>query len=102
MEAPGERLERARRRFAGPADQLVFKHFGDNLDTLCRLWTAKEAAFKVMGTGVDFRTGLEWLEIHPDHAEVRLTAQSHQLRISWNRLNHPDAWLATAVMVIDH
>ena len=102
VEAPGERLERARRRYAGPADQLVFEHFGDNLDTLCRLWTAKEAAFKVMGTGVDFLTGLEWLEVHPDHAEVKLTAQSHHLRISWNRLNHPKAWLATAVMTIDH
>lgn len=98
VEAPSERLERARRRYAGPADALVLDHFGDNLDTLCRLWTAKEAAFKVFGTGVDFLTGLEWIDLSRDKAEVRLTAQSQHLHIHWNLLQEPQAWLATAVM----
>ena len=96
VEAPGERLERTRRRYAGPADTPVLAQFGDNLDTLCRLWTAKEAAFKVFGTGVDFLTGLEWLKIGDDKAEVRLTAQAQHLQICWFRLDQPEAWLAVA------
>ena len=96
VEAPGERLERVRRRYAGPADTPVLEQFGDNLDALCRLWTAKEAAFKVFGTGVDFLTGLEWLKIGDDKAEVRLTAQAQHLQVCWFRLDQPEAWLAVA------
>ena len=37
VEAATPRLQKARRRFVGPADQPVLDVFGDNLDTLCRL-----------------------------------------------------------------
>jgi phosphopantetheinyl transferase len=96
VEASGERLARARRRFAGPADTPVLDRFGDDLDTLCRLWTAKEAAFKVFGKGLDFLTGLEWRGIQDDHATVWATVQSQHLDITWRRLVEPDAWLAVA------
>lgn len=101
VEAPGERLAGARRRFAGPADAPVLDLFGDNLDTLCRLWTAKEAAFKVFGTGLDFLTGLEWRDIHNESANVWAPVQSQCLRITWCRLFEPDAWLAVATTAPD-
>lgn len=103
VEAPGERLARVRRRFAGPADIPVLEQFGDNLDTLCRLWTAKEAAFKVFGTGLDFMTGLEWHDLHDGHdghdghAVVWAPVQAQHLHITWRQLLNPAAWLAVAI-----
>jgi len=98
VEAAGQRLENARRRFAGPADQPVLDHFGDSLDTLCRLWTAKEAVFKVFGTGVDFLTGLEWAEVNDTMARVKAVAQHVDLDLSWHRLRDPHAWMAVATV----
>lgn len=96
VETASERLQRARRKYVGPADQAVLDLHGDNLDALCRIWTAKEAAFKVFGTGVDFLTGLQWEWLKADEATVLATAQKAQLHITWHRLEQPDAWLATA------
>jgi phosphopantetheinyl transferase len=97
VEAPGLRLQNVRRRFVGPADQPVLDAFGDNIDTLCMLWTAKEAAFKVFGTGLDFLTGLEWREIRGHSARARATTQGVSLEVTWNRLSDPKAWLAIAL-----
>lgn len=96
VEAAGQRLEKVRRRFAGPADQPVLDHFGDSLDTLCRLWTAKEAVFKVFGTGVDFLTGLEWTEVTDSMARVKAVAQNVELELLWHHLQDPQAWMAVA------
>ena len=98
VEAPAERLEKVRRRFVGPLDQAVIGHFGDSLDTLCRLWTAKEAAFKVFGTGVDFLTGLQWTQVGDHGATVQATVQGALLDIRWCRLATPDAWMAVALV----
>ena len=98
VEAAGMRLEKARRRFAGPADQPVLDQFGDSLDTLCRLWTAKEAVFKVFGTGVDFLTGLEWLEIHDTMARIKAVDRDVDLDLLWYHLRGPKAWMAVATI----
>ena len=91
------RLQKARRRFVGSADQPVLDAFGDNLDTLCLLWTAKEAAFKVFGSGLDFLTGLQWSDIHGHSARAEATVQGVTLDISWQQLESPNAWLAVAM-----
>lgn len=96
VEAPTSRLENVRRRYVGAADQPLLKHHGDNLDSLCRLWSAKEAAFKVFGTGLDFLTGLRWDSIGESEAVATATLQSVQLHIQWHRLEEPEAWLAIA------
>ena len=97
VEAATPRLQKARRRFVGPADQPVLDFFGDNLDTLCRLWTAKEAAFKVFGSGLDFLTGLEWKAVNSHSARATATVQGMDLDISWQQLSSPTAWLAVAL-----
>ena len=97
VEASAERLHTARRRFVGPADQPILDHFGDNTETLCRLWTAKEAAFKVFGEGVDFLTGLQWDVFEGERARATATVQQQTLTVSWHHLAEPAAWLATAV-----
>ena len=97
VEAPAERLEKVRRRFVGPLDQAVIGHFGDSRDTLCRLWTAKEAAFKVFGTGVDFLTGLQWTRVGDHDATAKATVQGALLDIRWQKLATPDAWVAVAL-----
>ena len=97
VEAPEVRLEKVRRRFVGPLDQAVINHFGDSLDTLCRLWSAKGAAFKVFGTGVDFLTGLQWPQVGDHGATAKATVQGALLDIRWCRLATPDAWMAVAL-----
>lgn len=97
VEAVAQRLQKARRRFVGSADQPVLDAFGDNLDTLCLLWTAKEAAFKVFGSGLDFLTGLQWSDIHGHSARAEATVQGVTLDISWQQLENPNAWLAVAM-----
>jgi len=100
VEQASERLHRVRRRFVGPADQPVLDAFGDDLDTLCRLWTAKEAVYKVFGTSVDFLTGIEWQHVNAEGA--RLTALQHgtPVDLHWKRLGKPGggAWLAVAAV----
>ncbi len=97
VEAAAPRLQNARRRYVGPADRPVLEAFGDNLDTLCKLWTAKEAAFKVFGSGLDFLTGLEWRSVSPDSARALATTQGVMLDISWQQLTDPKAWIAVAI-----
>ena len=83
------RLQKARRRFVGPRPP-VLDVFGDNLDTLCKLWTAKEAAFKVFGSGLDFLTGLEWKAVrHSARATGHKPAV--MLDISWQQLYRPNS-----------
>lgn len=96
VEAAGDRLERARRRFVGPQDQPVLDVMGENLDALCRIWTAKEAVFKVFGTGVDFLTGLRWEEVKDESATATAVVQKVTLDISWHTLTKPEAVLAIA------
>ena len=96
VEAVEERLERARRRFVGPQDQPVIDVMGDNLGTLCRIWTAKEAAFKVFGTGVDFLTGLRWENVGTEAATATAVDQGVTLDITWYTLADPKAVLAVA------
>lgn len=98
VEAPGPRLEKVRRRFVGPEDHSVVHHFGDGLATLCRLWTAKEAVYKVFGSGVDFLSGIEWLDVHDHGATVRARAQDQRLELIWMHLTEPEAWVAVAFM----
>ena len=52
-----QRFKTAAPCLSGLRTSLFLTLFGDNLDTLCRLWTAKEAAFKVFGRGLDFSDG---------------------------------------------
>ena len=98
VEGATERLKRARRKFVGSADQPILNHFGDNLNTLCRLWTAKEAVFKAFGTGVDFLTGIEWNEVSTDGARLTATTQGVCLELKWMQLQGKTgtAWLAVA------
>ena len=96
VEAAGQRLEKVRRRFAGSTDQPVLDQFGDSRDTLCRLWTAKEAVFKVFGTGVDFLTGMEWIEVTHAQARIHCVRQDCEINLYWRQLQHPEAWLAVA------
>ena len=100
VEAAEDRLERARRRFVGPQDQPVFDVMGENLGTLCRIWTAKEAAFKVFGTGVDFLTGIQWTRVSDDGAHLIAVQQDVELALRWAPLDGPSAttWLALAVV----
>ena len=97
VEGATERLRKVRARFVGPADQPVLEQFGDTLDTLCRLWTAKEAAFKVFGTGVDFLTGLQWTQVGDHGATAKANVQGALLDIRWQKLATPDAWVAVAL-----
>ena len=103
VEQAAERMHRIRRRFVGPADQPILDAFGDDLDTLCRLWTAKEAVYKVFGTAVDFLTGIEWQRVHAEGG--RLTALQHDAAVDlhWKKLgNTADGiWLAAAVLPTD-
>lgn len=98
VEEATDRLTKVRRRFVGPADRPILARFGDNLDSLCRLWTAKEAVFKTFGTAVDFLTGIDWDEVQEDGA--RLTAIQHGIRLElrWVELESADGptWLAVA------
>ena len=96
VEAAEDRLERARRRFVGPQDQPVLDVLGENLDALCRIWTAKEAVFKVFGTGFDFLTGLRWEEVKDESATATAVVQGVTLNISWHTLTKPEAVLAIA------
>ena len=89
VEATSPRMERVRSRFVGPQDQPVLDWFGDNPDTLCRIWTAKEAAFKVFGTGIDFLTGLRWTEVHDHGAQLFAVQQSRALTLHWKWLDAP-------------
>ena len=100
VEHAAERLHRARRRFVGPADQPVLDAFGDDLDTLCRLWTAKEAVYKVFGTSMDFLTGIEWQEVQAEGGHVTALQHGVPLDLHWKRLGKPTdgIWLATAVV----
>ena len=98
VEGATTRLNRVRKKFVGSADQPVFTRFEDNLDTLCRLWTAKEAVFKAFGTGVDFLTGIEWNEVSEESALVTATAQCVTLDLKWVPLKGEEwtTWLAIA------
>ena len=100
VEAASERLLKVAPRFCGAMDQPVLDHFGPGLDTLCRLWTAKEAVFKAFGTGVDFLTGIEWTEVHEDGARILVTRQRQMLHLHWRSLDHTPGglpvWLAVA------
>lgn len=87
VEAANARLERTRRRFVGPMDQPVVDWFGDNLDALCRLWTAKEAAYKTFGSGVDFLTGLQWVDVHEHGAQLLALKQNTALTLHWRTLD---------------
>ena len=100
VEGATERLRKVRARFVGPADQPVLDQFGDSLDTLCRLWTAKEAVFKVFGTGVDFLTGIQWKQVSDDGAHLIAVQQGAELALRWAPLDGPRAttWLALAVL----
>ena len=102
VEGATERLNRARRKFVGSADQPILNHFGDNLNTLCRLWTAKEAVFKAFGTGVDFLTGIEWNEVSADGARLTATTQGVCLELKWMQLQGKTgtAWLAVASEIL--
>ena len=101
VEAASDRLLKVAARFCAPADQPVLDHFGEGMETLCRLWTAKEAVFKAFGTSVDFLTGIRWTEVGDDTA--RLTAVQHtcDLELRWIRMPQSTApapvWLAVAV-----
>ena len=101
VEAATDRLLRTRGRFVGSADQLVLNRFEDNIDTLCRIWTAKEAVFKAFGTGVDFLRGIEWTEVSTDGACVLATAQDVSLELRWVPLFGEAAttWLAIAAEI---
>lgn len=97
VEAVSGRLKAVRRRFVGDLDHPVLDHHGDNLDTLCRLWTAKEAAFKAFGTGVDFLTGLRWERVHDHGAKLTAVAQNLTLILDWRAMpSGPSAWMAVA------
>ena len=100
VEAASERLLNVAPRFCGELDQPVLDHFGSSLNTLCRLWTAKEAVFKAFGTGVDFLTGIEWTEVHDHGARILATRQQCTLHLHWRSLDRtPDGlpvWLAVA------
>ena len=100
VEAASERLFNVVPRFCGELDQPVLDHFGSSLDTLCRLWTAKEAVFKAFGTGVDFLTGIEWTGVHDDGARIMATQQQRLLHIHWRSLGCTPGglpvWMAVA------
>ena len=101
VEGATERLSRVSKKFVGSADQLVIETFGDNLNTLCRLWTAKEAVFKAFGTGVDFRTGIKWNVITENHARITATAQGEDFELGWTPLPGKTGltWLAVAAQI---
>ncbi|MDC0600308.1 4'-phosphopantetheinyl transferase superfamily protein [Flavobacteriales bacterium] len=86
LEEASSRLEKVRRRYVGPHDQPVLDQFGDSLTTLCKIWTAKEAAFKVFGTGVDFLNGLTWTSVHPHSAQLTAVSQNQPLILRWHNL----------------
>lgn len=104
VEGATERLRKVRARFVGPADQPVLEPFGDTLDTLCRLWTAKEAVFKAFGTGVDFLTGIEWTQVSDDGARLIAVQHDVELILRWEALDGPEAttWMALAVAMPEH
>ena len=99
VEGAAERLRTVEARFVGPADQPVLEQFGDTLDTLCRLWTAKEAVFKAFGTKVDFLTGIEWTQVSHDGARLFAVQHDEELTLRWEALDGPEAttWMALAV-----
>ena len=99
VEGATDRLVHVRRRFVGEADQPVIDHFGDDLNTLCRLWTAKEAVFKAFGTEVDFLTGIRWNEVQADGAHLTALRQQQPMTLRWTALdsNGTPVWLAIAV-----
>lgn len=103
VELAAERMHRIRRRFVGPADQPVLDAFGDDLDTLCRLWTAKESVYKVFGTAVDFLTGIEWQGVHAEGARITALQHSSAVDLHWKRLGDPadGIWLTAAVLHLD-
>ena len=103
VERAAERMQRVRRRFVGPADQSVLDAFGDNLDTLCRLWTAKEAVYKVFGTAVDFLRGIEWQHVNAEGARLIALQHRAQVDLHWKRLGNTanGIWLAAAVVQTD-
>ena len=85
-------------------DGLVAHQFGDALDTLCRLWTAKEAVFKAFGTGVDFLTGIAWTQVSDDGARLIAVQHDVELILRWEALDGPEAttWMALAVAMPEH
>ena len=98
VEAATPRLQKARRRFVGPADQPVLDFSATTSTPCARLWTAKEAAFKVFGSGLDFLTGLEWkVRTQPLCARNGNSFRAWTLDISWQQLSSPTAWLAVAL-----
>ena len=104
VEGATERLRKVQARFVGPADQPVLEPFGDTLDTLCRLWTAKEAVFKAFGTGVDFLTGIAWTQVSDDGARLIAVQHDVELILRWEALDGPEAttWMALAVALPEH
>ena len=98
VEAESERLFRVRSRFCGPLDAPVTDCFGDGAEALCRLWTAKEAAFKAFGTAVDFLTGLEWTEVTETGARIHALQHGRQLDLQWTCMpGDRPVWLAVAI-----
>ena len=104
VEGATERLRKVRARFVGPVDQPVLEQFGDTLDALCRLWTAKEAVFKAFGTGVDFLTGIEWTQVSDNGARLVAVQHDVELTLRWQGLDGPEAttWMALAVALPEH
>jgi len=104
VEGATERLRKVRARFVGPADQPVLEQFGDSLDTLCRLWTAKEAVFKAFGTKMDFLTGIEWTQVSNDGAKLTALQHGVELTLRWEALEGPgmSSWMALAVALPEH
>ena len=103
VEHAAERMQRVRQRFVGPADQPVIDAFGDNLDTLCRLWTTKEAVYKVFGTAMDFLTGIEWQHVNAEGASLIALQHRAPVDLHWKRLGDTadGIWLAAAVAQTD-
>jgi len=101
VEAASERLLNVAPRFCGDLDQPVLAHFGEGRDTLCRLWTAKEAVFKAFGTSVDFLTGIEWTDIQDSEAHLLAVQHQRHVHLTWHPLpGAPDlnpVWLAVAI-----